>query len=1311
MNNNEIKWGPIGEDVYRRTYSRKMADGTSETWPDTVARVVAGSTAVGTVKSDEADRLTELITAFKVLPAGRHLWITGTGLPHTRNCLAGETEVVTANGVKSIESLVGRTVTVVDGMGHWVESLCSAYGEQDVCEITLTRYGVKKTIKATYDHGWFTYTQSGNTVEKTTKDLVPGSRLVQLRRSQVGMKFDPSPVGIQRGFIFGDGSILGAESVAYFCGDKDLAMLKWFPCHKITSRNDDVLVANNNPRYYKKETPHLDESTSYLYGWLAGYFAADGCVTDDGTVMIHSSVRSNMEFVRDLCSVLGIGTSPIMSQIRKGYCDTESDIYRLTMNPHDFNSKFFLTESHLERWGRRTEGGEDKWATWTVESVNPAGRELVYCFNVPTTHSFALADGIKTANCFRAPWGTRLADHFEFMADQLLTGGGVGANYSQEYIRQSPQLRHFDLFITCDKSHPDFDAVVAAAGDYFVSGFAVADQNIRMMAVPDNREGWAAGWGALFDAATSNQAYVALDVSDIREAGAEIKTFGGTASGPGPFVKSLVAVSEVIAQATGRWMTSVEAMLCDHHIASAVVAGGARRSARMSIVHWQDPQILEFINCKADHMHHWTTNISVEIDNEFIAKLNAQDNEALRVFSAVVEGMWANGEPGFTNTDAASEGEVGDVRSTNPCVTGDTLVLTEDGLRRADTLLGREINIIVGDDVWATTPEGFFSTGVKDTITLDVDGTSLTVTHDHPIMTVDGWVNAGDLSVGDAIVLGSGAKAWAGTGTSWEGYLLGHLIGDGTFAAGNPVLSSWGVDASVRAHISDITGCAWKPAGRDDKYNLRISRDLTDRYGLFARNKKMTDEIMTASSEFTSALLSALFDTDGHVEGHPKKGGISIRLSQSDSEFLGRVKILLQAHGVRSVVRDGKPAGEVMFKPGQKAYPTKDQYRLIISGESVRTFLDRIGFVNSDKQRKAESLLSEMTRGFYSKAPVSTVRSITEGPTVEVFDCQVPGINAFEANGLVVSNCGEIFLEEGESCNIGSVDLAAYGVDDDGAEEAFRLVARFLVRATLITPYQKLTAEVENRNRRIGVGFLGLQGWAAAHGVRYSDIRHSKHLAAKLDRFREAIRQEADAYCDELGIARCIKVTAIAPNGTISQLRGTQAGMHAVLARHAWRRVRYTFGDPQISEAMDRGLMVEPCIYADNTAVVRYPLRDVILDQYDESLIQQTSDVSLNDQLGVLAFVSEHFCGGTDGNAVSFTADLDRDTIGSAEAAGEIIKSWLPSLKGVTCFPTESRPQSPYEVITKAEYEAAARGEDFTGSAEFECASGACPIK
>lgn len=661
-NDQSINWGPIGEDVYNRTYSRRRDDGSFETWPDTIARVVSGSTAVGKVKPGEAERLTELMTSFKLLPAGRHLWITGTGLPYTRNC-------------------------------------------------------------------------------------------------------------------------------------------------------------------------------------------------------------------------------------------------------------------------------------------------------------------------FRAPWSERLADHFEFMADQLLTGGGVGSNYSQEYISQSPTLRPIRLVITCSAEHPNYEEVRSAAGDHWEDQSVLAGVATH---VPDTREGWAGAWGNLFDVATMPKSgvirTVIYDVSDVRPTGAEIKTFGGTASGPGPLVASLVNVTGVINQAAGRHLTSVEAMLCDHHIAAAVVAGGARRSARMSIVHWKDPQIMEFISCKLDHMHHWTTNISVEIDSEFLQGLDDEDPHATAVFKAVVSGMWLNGEPGFTNTELASVGENGDVRSTNPC--------------------------------------------------------------------------------------------------------------------------------------------------------------------------------------------------------------------------------------------------------------------------------------------------------------------------------------------------GEIFLEEGESCNIGSVDLDAFGTDDAGAEEAFRLMARFLIRATLVKPYQELTAKVEDRNRRIGVGFLGLQGWAAAHGVKYADIPYSSDLVLKMNRFRRAIRDEADRYCDELGVARCIKVTAIAPNGTISQLRGSQPGGHPVLAKYAYRRVRYTMGDPRISDALDRGLFVEPCIYADNTAVVRYPLRDVILDRHDESLIQQTNEIALSDQLHVLAFIQSTFCGGRDGNAVSFTSNLDRETLGTPEEAAKVIRKWLPYVKGLTVFPSESRPQSPYEVISQAEYETVARGEVWVGqSNDGECAGGACPVR
>ncbi len=65
------KFGPLGRDVYERTYSRRKPDGTHEDWDDTVARVVAGNLELVDSRyhlPDEAERLTALMADFKIIP-------------------------------------------------------------------------------------------------------------------------------------------------------------------------------------------------------------------------------------------------------------------------------------------------------------------------------------------------------------------------------------------------------------------------------------------------------------------------------------------------------------------------------------------------------------------------------------------------------------------------------------------------------------------------------------------------------------------------------------------------------------------------------------------------------------------------------------------------------------------------------------------------------------------------------------------------------------------------------------------------------------------------------------------------------------------------------------------------------------------------------------------------------------------------------------------------------------------------------------------------------------------------------------------
>jgi ribonucleoside-triphosphate reductase len=114
-------------------------------------------------------------------------------------------------------------------------------------------------------------------------------------------------------------------------------------------------------------------------------------------------------------------------------------------------------------------------------------------------------------------------------------------------------------------------------------------------------------------------------------------------------------------------LDGISAMEIDHEIARCIVSGGVRRSARMSIMRWDDPHIDEFLACKADMSRHWTTNISVEVDDEFIEAASSGHMGAELVLRSMAEGALGNGEPGFWNSSLSAVGEVDGVYTTNPC--------------------------------------------------------------------------------------------------------------------------------------------------------------------------------------------------------------------------------------------------------------------------------------------------------------------------------------------------------------------------------------------------------------------------------------------------------------------------------------------------------------------------------------------------------------------------------------------------------------------------------------------------------------------
>lgn len=301
------------------------------------------------------------------------------------------------------------------------------------------------------------------------------------------------------------------------------------------------------------------------------------------------------------------------------------------------------------------EQGEREKLIQLIHSMNmlPAGRHL-WVSGVPGRQFLA--------NCHSAGHKRDLS-HFTFTFDELMKGGGVGSNYSNKYINIYPPIfSKVDLHIVCNPSHPD----IGEFKDLLSKDFKHHDINRHV--VDDSREGWCAALSELLRAVWDGRnTPLVIDVSMLRAKGVPLKSFGGISSGPGPLVLMLGAIAKILNAKVGKKLTSLDFMSINHQIAECVVSGNVRRSARMSIKHWNDPDIFEFIKCKKDNGAHWSTNISVEVDDDFFRAIRKGEKHAKRVLKAVVKGAHKNGEPGFWNSSLSATGEVDYPFSTNPC--------------------------------------------------------------------------------------------------------------------------------------------------------------------------------------------------------------------------------------------------------------------------------------------------------------------------------------------------------------------------------------------------------------------------------------------------------------------------------------------------------------------------------------------------------------------------------------------------------------------------------------------------------------------
>jgi ribonucleoside-diphosphate reductase alpha chain len=713
--------------------------------------------------------------------------------------------------------------------------------------------------------------------------------------------------------------------------------------------------------------------------------------------------------------------------------------------------------------------------------------------------------------------------------------------------------------------------------------------------------------------------------SRIRPAGDHVRSTTGVASGPISFMSLYDASTEVVKQ------------------------GGTRRGANMGILRVDHPNVEEFIDCKQDITKITNFNISVAITDAFMNAVERGEpynlinprtkevvgqKDARAIFDKIVQNAWRTGEPGVFFIDRANfynpVPHLGDYEATNPCVTADTWVHTAEGPRQVRELLERPFTARVSGEDHATGERGFFRTGTKPVVELRTEnGYALRLTADHRVLRVarksrwamaTEWCEAGALAAGDEVVLNDhrAAASWAGEGTREEGYLLGLLVGDGTLKEDAAVLSVWAhaavangpgaelssgaravMDAALSAaralpHRADFAG--WTEVAGRGEHRLKLAalRGLAGRFGMAPGRKTLTPEVERASSDFHAGVLRGLFDADGSVQGTQEKG-VSIRLSQSDLPLLEAAQRMLLRLGIASrIYRDRRPEGTSLLpdgRGGRREYATRAQHELVIAGENVGRFAERVGFADADKAVRLGELLGRYRRAMNRERFTARVESVLPAGEEDVYDVQVPGLNAFDANGIYAHNCGEQPLLPYDVCNLGSVNVGAFVRDDVPAESPWyekvdwkeyrrvtRLATHFLDNVIDANnyPLPEIT-ELAQNIRRIGLGVMGFADLLVRLGVPYNSEegveigrrvmefldeegkKESERLAEVRGAFPEWERSiwgpdetaarapNGERIRPERKLRNC-NVTTVAPTGTISIFAGCSSGIEPLFA-------------------------------------------------------------------------------------------------------------------------------------------------------------------
>jgi ribonucleoside-diphosphate reductase alpha chain len=273
--------------------------------------------------------------------------------------------------------------------------------------------------------------------------------------------------------------------------------------------------------------------------------------------------------------------------------------------------------------------------------------------------------------------------------------------------------------------------------------------------------------------------------------------------------------------------------------------------------------------------------------------------------------------------------------------------------------------------------------------------------------------------------------------------------------------------------------------------------------------------------------------------------------------------------------------------------------------------------------------------------------------------------NFFEDENDTLRNaCTEVVSsDDSDVCNLGSINLGRIESVKEFSD-IVELATKFLICGTLRAdlPYAKVY-ETREKNRRLGLGIMGLHEWLIQRGSTYEV---TPELHRWLSIYKGVSDKVSKEFADSLSVSRPVANRAIAPTGSIGILAGTTTGVEPLFAV-AYKRRYLTNGTKwKYQYVVDSAAQELIDIYGADPENIESALD--LADNYEQRIkfqadVQDYVDMSISSTINLPPWGSKL---------------NNEDTV---DKFADTLAKYAHRLRGFTCYPDGARGGQPLTVV------------------------------